>query len=546
MAADRQPLTVDVALGDRTKVTVSLADRMGTGESASPLEAMQSAVGELAKKVPVAPMTERERADWGASDDASGRRIERVWRRLFVNQLQTPKAKPRRSSNPIRGRPRSHAILALVALRGSKTSVDAVQGMQARLDRVSGARKKGLSALGKIMENPNTDEAMRDLRQAYADAPDDADIAGLYAAVAANVVASDEGFSLVDRLAERFPTHALLALQNAVSAPPRHDLERDARYLSRRVEVLPELACGDLQFENLLARKKVVDARARMTDCKRFFGSSGGGTDLELIGARIDLAAGAFDAAHDAGVKKLGDPRPQVRADAAAVVIAAFLSSGRLAEAEDTMKSELARQRDQESPLVAMRHAHAILRLHRRLGTKAPAEIVSWLADTSEKSTSLGKGQKLSLEVELALARADAPKQIDDLLGRIDAMGDPTVSLGALPLVRARRGDRAAVDLYRRSARAADGARRLSAIDVALALEATHASPTEIEDAVAPLDSPYGVDVNGFDSAVGEAIEARVLEAAGKHADAQTHAKALEKRFARADSGLAEVVAKLK
>jgi hypothetical protein len=540
---ERAPLDVGVTLGERTRVTLRLGKSESAAESSSALEAMQMAVANLAAHVPLAPMTPAERADWGATNDESGRRIERVWRRLLMSDLKDAEgdAKALVKSDP--DSPWSYAILAVVATRGSKTEVDAVQAMETRLDRLSGARLRGLRALARIFSRVNTDEAMRELRTAYNDAPDDADIAGLYAAVAANVVTSDEGFSVVDRLAETFPTRALLALQNAITAPPRTDLDRDGRYLARLLDVLPEARCLGLRFDHLIARDRLAEARASATgECARFYGSAGGDYGLDLQTAEIELAARNFDAAHDIAVKRMGDPRPTVRTQASNLVIRSFMSAGRLAEAEDTLTSELARQRDQESPLVAMQHAALILRIHHRLGTPAPAETVTWMAKQVEEATWISDIQKLAFSTHIAIARGDAQKS-DEVLARIEKLGDPDLEVVALPLVRARKGNKAAVELWRRRRRARDGAWRGADIDAALALEATHADSSEVKEVLRLVTAP---GANGFDTALAEAILARVYAAEGKQDEAARYKDSLEKRLAKADRGVAEAVLKVK
>jgi serine/threonine protein kinase len=559
LGAERRPLDVVVELaerssssssgtaeprsGERTRVKLSLGKHTGSGESTSPLEAMQAAVTDLASRVGVAPMSAAERAEWGASTEEGGRRIERVWRRLLMNDIKDAinEAKALVKSDP--DSPWSHAILGIVAQRGSKTSIDAVQGMEARLDRVSGARQRGLRALARLFDKSNTDEAMRELRKAYGDAPDDADIAGLYAAIAANVVASDEGFGVVDRLAEKFPTHALLALQNAVTAPARTDLDRDARYIARLIEVLPEARCNGLRMSHLVAKGELAEARASLSGlCARYFGTATGDFGLDLMTASVDLAAGDFDAAHDIAVRRMGDPRPSMRTEAASIAIGSRLTAGRVAEGLQTLRDELERERDMESPLVAVQHAVVILRIHRRLGTKPPADIIAWLTKAAGELAFASDTQKLAIEVHIALARNE-PQKADELLSRIEKAGEPRLDVTALPLVRARKGNKAVVELVHARRRVADSAWRSAAVDAALALEATHASSAEIQDMLRYVTRPGDT---GFDTAFAEAILARVYDAEGKHDEAARWTQAVEKQLAKADKGVAEAVANVK
>ena len=540
------PLYVDVVFGPTTRVTLQLGTFTEGSAATSPVEAMQAAVRAMAARIGTPPMSEAERADWGASSPEGARRIERVWRALLVGDLQDPESDARALVKSDPDSPWSHAILGIIALRGSKAGLDALSEAEARLDRLSGARKKGLGAIVRLLSRPKPDEAMRELRQAYDDAPNDADVAGLYAAIAIGQVPSDEGFAVVDRLADSFPTRAILALQNAVSAAPRHDLDRDERYIARLSQILPDSSCDDIVIDQRLARGDVDGARATIDTCKRYFGSASQEVGLDLKEARVDLFAEKLDEAHDLAAKRLGDPRPTVRAQAASLVIASLLASGKVAQADETIRSEWQRGRDEESSLVAFRQAQALLRLHRRLGTKPPEEVVHWLEESIPKATFLPEHSKLALSIDVALARPADPRANDALLTLVDKLADPGTSLVALPLVRARRGDRAAVDLLRRSARTGDGPRMLVAIDAALALEATHAVPEEIEQTLSLLRRPGALGAIALDAVIANLILARALEAGGKHAEAAKWSAKTDAALVHADPGLKASLAKLK
>jgi hypothetical protein len=541
--ATARQLDVTVELAEKSRVTVSLGKTTGTGESANPIEAMQAAVADLASKTPVAPMTAEQRAEWGVTSDESGRRIQRIWRRLLMNDLKDAEAEAKAVVKSDPDSPWSHGILALVTLRGSKTSLDATHEMEARLDKVPASRQRGLRAIGLIFDKANIDEAMKELRKAYADAPDDADIAGLYGAVAINVVSSDEGFSVVDRVAERFPTHALLALQNAVTAPQRKDIERDARYIGRLVEIHPEARCGGIRLRHLVSKEQVAEARASATgECARLFGKAAADYGLEMLVASIEYDAENYDAAHDIAVKRMGDPREAIRTQAANLVAGARIAAGRVSEGEETLRAELARHRDQESPFIAMQHAVSLLRLHRRLGTKPPAETVTWLAKMAAESPNLSPMQRVAFETSVVLARGDA-KQADDLLGRVEKTAEPLLDVMTLPVLRMRKGNKAAIELWRQRQRAGDSVLKSSAVDVALALEATHADLAEIRDVLRHV-TKFGE--TNLDTSVADVILARVYTAANQPEQAGHHTKAVETRLAKADKGVLESLKKLR
>ncbi len=540
------PLDVTVALGPTTRVSLRLGTLAESSSSTSPVEAMQAAVRAMATRIGTPPMSDAERADWGSSSPEGARRIERVWRALLIGDLADPESDARALVKTDPDSPWSHAILGIIELRGSKPSLDALTEAEARLDRLSGARKKGLGAIVRLLSKPKPDEAMRELRQAYDDAPDDADIAGLYAAIAVNLVPSDEGFAVVDRLAERFPTRAILALENAVIAPPRRDLDRDQRYISRLTQILPDASCFDLVVELRLERNDVPGAREIIARCKLYSGSASNDLGLDLREARVDLFAGDADQGHALAAKRLGDPRATVRAEAANLVIASQLVSGKVGDADETILAEWRRGRDEQSSLLAFRHAQALLRLHRRLGTEPPDEVVHWLEESLPKMTFLPEHTKLALAVDVALAKPTDVAKADALLAAIDKLGDPGTSLVSLPLVRQRHGDRAAVDLLRRSTRVGDGPRTLVAVDAALALIATKADVEEIDRSLALLRRPDAISEIALDTDIADLLLARALESAGKPDEAAKWMAKIDAAFVHADPGLKATLAKLK
>ncbi len=543
---DESPsLDAAVTLGPTTHVKLTLGALQASADATSPIEAVRLAVAELAPKLGTPPTSDAMRAAWGAATPESARRIERVWRALLVGDLKDPEGEARALVKSDPDSPWSYAILGIVAVRGSKTCLDALAEAEKRLDKLEGARKRGLGALVKLLSNPKPEEVMRELRKAYEDAPDDADIAGLYAAIAISLVPSEEGFAVVDRLAERFPTRAILAIQNAVTAAPRRDVARDDHYLGRLTEIVPEAACDDIVIDQHLVKGDVEGARSLLGTCRAYFGSASEDRGLSLKEARVDLVAGEPEKAHALAVKRLGDPRAAVRAEAAQYVIGSFLIAGRVTEAEDTLVAELKRERDSESSLLALRHAQALLRLHRRLGTKPPEEILSWFAEALPKATYLPEHARLALEVELSLARPKDTRYADEVLDAIAKLRDPGATLSSLPLARARKGDKVAVEILRASSRASDGPRLLSAIDGALALLATKADPDEVDRTLAPLRTPDGIAGLGLDRTLADLLMVRAYQAAKRPEDAARAKAAADRALAHADAGVREALEKL-
>jgi len=465
-----------------------------------------------------------------------------------MDDLPDPEAESRALVRSDPDSPWPHMLLAITTIRGTKASLDAAAELGKRLDRVGGARQRALRAVHTLLERYDVDEAMKELRKAYGEDPNDADTASIYAANAIGVGAYDEGFSVVDRLAEKFPTHALLAIENAVTTPPRHDLERDERYLARLIEVLPDKRCGDTRLNQLLAREDIAGARGAVVECAAFFGPGKPSLDhgLDLWTAAVDLFSGEHDAAHAAAMKRMGDPQPGIRILASSIAFGSYFAAGRVAEGLETLKGEFARQRDEDSPLVAMQDALALLRVHRRLGTRPPPDVVAWLAKLGHDTPSLPRTQRLAIDVVVLLARGELARA-GEILKQIEAADDPVLDLASIPLHRAMKNDRAAVlALRRRLPRAGDQMLRGVAIDAALALEATRADPKEIRGVLKVLRSPYASGVSYFDATVAEAVLARVSDAEGKPEEAAEHRARLARWLAKADAGVADAIGKMR
>jgi hypothetical protein len=160
--------------------------------------------------------------------------------------------------------------------------------------------------------------------------------------------------------------------------------------------------------------------------------------------------------------------------------------------------------------------------------------------------TFLPEHTKLALSVDVALAKPKNVAETDALLAAIDKLGDPGTSLVSLPLVRQRHGDRAAVDLLRRSTRVADGPRTLVAVDAALALTATKADFEEIDRSLALLRRPDAISEIALDTDIADLLLARALESAGKPDEAAKWMAKIDAAFVHADPGLKATLAKLK
>ncbi|MBL8740151.1 MAG: protein kinase, partial [Myxococcales bacterium] len=395
------PVDVEVTLGDPTTVTVRAAGRQATSEGPDPLTAMQAAAVALAPGFPKAPLDESRRAAWGAKTDESARRIERTWRHLLLGDLSDAEAATRALATSDPDSPWSHAILGLVAPRGGAESQRAAKRVLELLSAVPPARAKALEGVAIMLAEPGRlEDAIKLFRQSYRDAPDDADIAGLYGAIVLDT-ATDEGYGVIERVAQDFPTRAIVPLTNAITATSLRDPARNAKYIARLDQIHPEKACEGYQFDEQLLNGDIAAARAQLRDCDRFYGKANDAFASDFVGAGIELAALDADQALVLAKRQLGDSREYMRSEAARLMIGALLLGGRVGEATAALEAEMKRQRDQENPRLATQRSVTLLRLYVRLGKEPPADLVAFI-EASRKSDPAAPAYKQRVDANLA------------------------------------------------------------------------------------------------------------------------------------------------
>jgi tetratricopeptide (TPR) repeat protein len=274
-----------------TTITIRAGGREATSEGANPSAAMQAAAIALGPSFPKAPLDDAKRAAWGAKTDESARRIERTWRHLVLGDLPNPEAATRALTESDPDSPWSHAILGLVAPRGGAESLRAAKRVLELLPAVPPSRAKALEGVAIILSEPGRiEDAIKLFRQSYRDAPDDADIAGLYGAIVLDT-ATDEGYGVIERVAQDFPTRAIIPLTNAITATNLRDAARNAKYIARLNQIHPEKACEGYQFDELLLSGEIASARAQLKDCDRLYGKGNDAFASDFVGAGIELAA---------------------------------------------------------------------------------------------------------------------------------------------------------------------------------------------------------------------------------------------------------------
>lgn len=553
----RSPDVLDVAakLADGSaEITLAVAGASATGKGPTPIEAIVAATRELAPRLSPPPLSPEQIREWGAGDEAGARRIERVWRRMVLN-IDPDVDKSVRdlvASDP--DSPWPHLFASLTGLTGSDAAKAARDRATALLDRLPPSRKAGLAGLLRVLDSyAERKEGMRLMRDAYTQSPDDADIAGLFAAVAVGG-SPDEAFAVVDRLAQRFPTRSIVPLRNAIVAALHEDRERDARFLKVLQETLPETKAWDVSIQHLVVGGRFDEARAAV-EFGRALGMASESTsrvELDVVAVGLELAALQPAVARDRARPMLADPRPSVSTFAAQATLVSYLLECRIADADATTLHEIERQRGIQSQLVALDMLVRALERDRWLGRPAPAPTTFDWADAAVRDArEVSPAGRARFRGELALARwrrdparrREAEQVLADVDGSAEAQaaGDREVferiRVSTVALARALKGDAEAVQRWQDTTRAPTAARRRSAFDAALALEA-RGKRDEAEAAYRMAATPADVVNDGFGYLAARVRLARLLRARGAVADADAEDAAVGPALAHADPGV--------
>jgi tetratricopeptide (TPR) repeat protein len=561
-AANKLVVTVTLAAGEaRVKLAVQTIEAEGKGTT--PIDAIAAALPELQKRLTPPPLDDAAVRSWGAADAAGARRIERVWRELLLNITPDADASVKALTASDPGSAWSHMLFALVRPRRTEESRAAIRGGLERLDALPPARAHALRGTLLIVEGGDAaalKEAMRLLRLAYTEAPDDGDVASLYAAVAMAEGAEDEALGVLDRLYTRFPAKSVLALRNAISAGVSRDLERDGRYVQKARAILPEAFAWDESVHYLVESGRFDEARAALAFGRRL-GLTGKNMDAAPLDAAqvwLDLAALDPRAAREGAARLRGDPRPSVSSGAAAYSVASYLLEGRIADAEAAELGEIDRQRAVGTPEAAASFAFQILRVRRYLGrpTREP-ELLAAVETFAAEVDHLAPGVcRVLLEPAFARAAAapkDAKRLLAAALDRCDARADAerdqlrgdTARLSALPLVRAVRGDEAAARVWLESPRAPFTMRRFVALDAGLALEAA-GKPAEAQAAYVLATDPRDLERHALEAMLARVKLAALRRAAGKADEAALLEATVARVWQRADAGVADAAKRLR
>ncbi|HVY49765.1 MAG TPA: serine/threonine-protein kinase, partial [Minicystis sp.] len=426
------PLDVRAKLEDgRAAVTLDVLGKRATSTGATPVDALAAASADLAKQLAPAKLTPDQVKAWGASDEASARRIERVWRELVLNLTPNHVTAIQALIKSDGGSPWPHALAALTLPNGSSEQEAARKKALDLAGLLPPARAEGLrGVLAFITGEAGRASGIEELRKSYRDAPDDADIAGLFAAVAMSAP-GEEGWAVLDRLVAKFPTKSVLALNNAVSGPSDRDLERSTRYLDKLHAILPETSASFYSVENLAVRGKLDEARDALAFGDRF-GLSGSAADASrLAEARVfvELAAEDGQAVRRIATPLLGDPRPEIALYGARAMAWADWLDGRFDDAleEERRIVDLTRGAAGKHELVPRVLGYA---LDLRLLGRRPAD--GALLDEAEKAVEesgvFRPTERAAAKALLTYARAPDPKkakrELERALAELDRLAE--------------------------------------------------------------------------------------------------------------------------
>lgn len=538
------PVEVELEREPKLGVTVRAGGVQTKAHEATPMAAMQRAVTDLSPRIEAPPLDEAERASWGATTDESARRIERVWRKLVLGDLSDPEATIRDLVASDGGSPWPHTMMCLVAPRGSMQGIGACKAARERLSAVSPSRAKAIEGVALLIGDDaqpgdREERAVKLFRQAYRDAPEDADVAGLYGAVVLDC-SKEEGFGVIDGVAQRFPAYAAVPLTNAVTNVPVRDDARNAKYIARLNEIFPEKVCSGFEFEELLYQGAVDVYKKRVSDCRALLGD--GIVDFTAVLLEAEGALASLDPDEAARLARtlLGDTREFIRSEAMETVIASYAIAGKLTEALAALEGEMSRQRDQESPRTALQRGVVIVRLRRMMGMPVPEKLERAVRDALKEDVSAPPWLKTRVEAILAIAKGER-KGLDDLAKALETTGNEPDVLYGIPLLRKVHGDTKAREIIDAVyPRIATRTRIVNALDYAALLAKTNATDAELEAQYRLAMTPVAFDAGALDKVLARLELARLYDRQGKKSEAEALRAEVDRAWKNADPGVRE------
>jgi serine/threonine protein kinase/tetratricopeptide (TPR) repeat protein len=544
---------------DRAAVTLAVGDRKAEGRGSTPIEAVAAAVKALAPGLAAPPKTQAQIEAWGTKDAAAARRIERVWMKLLLDFAPDDQVAAKELLETDPDSPMTHYIAFVSELGGLDAKPELRKKTLSVLEKLPSPRQKAIRSRLESFKISEGSEALKLVRQAYAEAPDDLFVTTSYVKTALFTSAGslDEGLAILDRLYERSRSNSVWPMMHTLNrCSYKHELERIRSTAERLWELLPESKAWDSSMRHLAKTGRVGEAREAI-ELSRKLGFKN--PYVEMGRAEVELAAYEPKAARELAARLLGEPRPILWMTGAKVTVASYLLEGRVRDAQAARSRNIERVRASGNDLGALFLLQTQMTERRLLGEEpVPAGDIPWVEETVRKAEdevwSAGmratiafgrfmkdpkRGRKLA-EKALADVEALADKRAGGDPGRRD-----TVLVGTVPLVRALRGDAEAIKRWTQTERAVFNARAQTGLEAGLALEAAG----RFADAEAAYRLALDPDLLPYQTlgVVAAHVKlAALLRAQGRAAEAEPHEKLLARLLEGADPGVLEALQKLK
>ncbi|MFO0591186.1 MAG: serine/threonine-protein kinase [Polyangiaceae bacterium] len=547
---------VKIGGGAPARADIDLDGETAAGNAREPMRAIDLAVAALRPKLAPPPLTPEEIRAWGANDEAGARRIARVFQRRDLRITADIGADAVRLLETDGDSPFSHLLVLMISAGSGEVLAKARERTLERLDRLPLSRQHLVRGL--LMAYPaevDRKEAARLIRQSYAEAPNDAEMVGLYITLGTRL-GLPESFGVLDRMIGSAPTHCVVPLENAILRAPDDDVERALRYAATWIEILPEARASQPVVQAYLRAGKLEDAR-RSIDFGRQLGLSsmaepvtyeGGLMDIELVGLETDRA-------RERARTVLADPRPFARSLGAAVLVSAHFLDGHARDALSALASGVKLGMDSgdvEGTAALVTRALAASRWLQLPSVEAAQ--IDWLREKASAQDQLLRAERAAALVEIALATkgAEGERLRSSTLDAIEAEAASSkddrvlhddLLMQSIPLVRKVRGDKAAAAIFREAERARAIVRARSHVDAALAFEAL-GEPAAAAKAYAIFADPALIRHSGLEHAIAAVRLHKLGAAAGPVAAA--FAALYDKLQKSADPGLIEAIEKLR
>jgi serine/threonine-protein kinase len=481
-------VNTNVVFGPDVEASIEVREQRATGRGSTPIEAVNEAVMALAAMLTPPALEEREIKAWGAKDEASARRIERAWRRRSLWLGGDGSADARSLLQTDAGSPIPHLLTLMSATATEEAMQTASTTAESLAGKLSPARQSMLKGvLLALPKENNRTEAARLLRIAYADAPEDADIAAIFSTFAVQWDLP-EGYGALDRLTAAAPTRSLWALESALTRVAKRDLDRIEKYAAKIGEIFPEARATPSMIRVHVTRGRVEEARSVLTFARTLGLDKAPADPLVYADSalEVELFTGNAAEARRLSLEILGDPSPYRQVLGGHGVASSHLLEGQSSTAEAVLWENAERHRSVGNQRAAVPFAIRALSVRRLLKQRPmePARL-HWLRVALGEGSTLPPALRAEGLVEVALAQTglETFRVRTDILNEVEVManGFPAsevmrrreILVKTIPLIRTLRGDRFAIERWWQTEGAPFASRLRPAFDAAFAMEAT-------------------------------------------------------------------------